>query len=268
MTDGGTTVGTLRARRRLRKAGPFGMLALALAGALTASACGGPSSASPSAPPQSFGIVQDRPVPDVPLVDQSGRPTSLAAFRGKDVVLANFLSLCQDECPMITGAFIAMQRDVQAAGLGNSVAFVEVSVDPGRDTPARLAAYSQQFGATWPLLTGTPTDLSKLWSFFGVSYQQVPEDQPPKLDWWTHQPLTYDVTHTDGFILLDAKGNERFITVSPPDLHGQLGSSLKGLLNDGGVRNLEHQQSPSWTEPQALAALGWLVGRTIPQASG
>jgi protein SCO1/2 len=246
----------------------MGTVALALAAALTASACGGPSSASPAAPSPSFGLVQNRPVPDVPLVDANGRPTSLAAFQGKVVVLANFLSLCQDECPMITGAFIAMQRDVQAAGLGNSVAFVELSVDPGRDTPARLAAYSQEFGANWPLLTGTPTDLQHLWSFFGVSYQQVPEDQPPKLDWWTHQPLTYDVTHTDGFILLDAAGHERFITSNPPDLHGQLGAPLTGLLNDEGVQNLEHQQSPSWTVPQALGALGWLVGRTIPQASG
>ena len=255
-------------RRRLGRDGPLGLLALVLAGALTGTGCGGASSASPSAPSQSFGIVQDRPVPDVPLVDQSGRPTSLAAFQGKFVVLANFLSLCQDECPMVTGAFIAMQRDVQAAGLGNSVAFLEVSVDPGRDTPARLAAYSQQFGASWPLLTGAPTDLSRLWGFFGVSYQQVPEDQPPKLDWWTHQPLTYDVTHTDGFVLLDPRGHERFITASPPDLRGKLAPSLQGLLNDGGVHNLQHQQSPSWTVPQALSALGWLVGRPIPQARG
>jgi protein SCO1/2 len=169
---------------------------------------------------------------------------------------------------MITGAFIAMQRDVQAAGLGDRVAFVEVSVDPGRDTPARLAAYSQQFGADWPLLTGTSAELNRLWSFFGVSYQQVPEEQPPKLDWWTDQPLTYDVTHTDGFILLDQRGHERFITANPPDLHGRLAPSLQGLLNEGGAQNLAHQQAPNWTVPQALSALGWLVGRPIPQAGG
>jgi len=255
-------------RRRLRRRVPWSMLAVMLAGALVASACARASSASPSAPSPSFGIVQNRPVPDVPLVDQAGRPTSLAAFHGKVVVLANFLSLCQDECPMVTGAFIAMQRDVQAAGLGDRVAFLEVSVDPGRDTPARLAAYSQQFGANWPLLTGAPADLNRLWSFFGIAHQQVPEDQPPKLDWWTHQPLTYDVTHTDGFILLDTSGHERFITANPPDLHGQLAPPLQGLLNDGGVNNLQHQQAPSWTVPQALGALGWLVGHPIPETGG
>ena len=198
-------------------------------------------------------------------MDQAGQPTSLAAFRGKVVVMANFLSLCQDECPLITGAFISMRRDVEAAGLANKVAFLEVSIDPDRDTPARLAAYSHQFGANWPILTGNPANLAQLWRFFGVSYQKVPEDQPPKLDWWTHQPLTYDVNHTDGFILLDANGNERFITTSPPNLHGQLKPSLRNLLNDGGIQNLNHQQSPSWTVPEALGALGWLVGRNIPQ---
>jgi len=59
------------------------------------------------------------------------------------VVLAPFLSLCQDECPLVTGAFLALQRDVRAAGLGGRVAFVEATVDPGRDTTARLAAYER-----------------------------------------------------------------------------------------------------------------------------
>ena len=81
--------------------------------------------------------------------------------------MAPFLSLCQDECPLVTGAFIALQRDVRSAGLGNRVVFMEVSVDPGRDTPARLAAYSKEFGADWVLLTGTPADLHALWKFFG-----------------------------------------------------------------------------------------------------
>ena len=56
-------------------------------------------------------------------------------------MLAPFLSLCQDECPLITAAFIALQHDVRAAGLAHRVVFVEATVDPGRDTrgpPRRL----------------------------------------------------------------------------------------------------------------------------------
>ncbi len=79
-------------------------------------ACG---SSAPAAPPPSQGLVLDRPTPQtVSLTNQHGQTVSLASLRGKVVVLAPFLSLCQDECPLVTGAYIALQRDVHAAGLG------------------------------------------------------------------------------------------------------------------------------------------------------
>jgi protein SCO1 len=225
-------------------------------------ACGDPR--APSAPPASQGIVQDRSIPNIPLISSSGAATSLAAYRGKDIVMAPFLSLCQDECPLITGAFTALQKDVRAAGLGRQVVFMEITIDPGRDSPARLAAYSKEFGADWVMLTGTPDNLDALWKFLGVSVQIVPEDQPPKLDWWTGTPLTYDVNHTDGYFLIDRSGHERFSDSTPPNLHGHLDPKLTNLLNDGGLKNLEDQSSPNWTLSQALESISWLVGRTIP----
>ena len=110
------------------------------------------------APSQSFGAVipPGDPVPPTPLIDQNGRPVTLQSFRGKYVVLAQFLTLCQDECPITTGAFQDMQQAVQQAGLGGQVAFVEATVDPGRDTPARLRAYQSEFGADWTLLDRHP----------------------------------------------------------------------------------------------------------------
>ena len=243
---------------------PVGLLTFAVVVLL--SACG--SSDPPSAPPASQGIVQSRAVPgDIPLVTSSGRPTSLAAYRGKDIVMSPFLSLCQDECPLVTGAFIALQRDVQAAGLGHKVVFMEITVDPGRDTSARLAAYAKEFGADWALLTGTPANLDALWRFFGVSVQIVPEEQPPKLDWWTGTPLTYDVNHTDGYFLIDGTGHERFSDSNPPNLHGQLDRKLAGLLNAGGLKNLTDQSAPNWTLGEALSSISWLVGQSIPSVA-
>ncbi len=224
-------------------------------------------SSSPAAPPASMGIVENRPVPTTTLLTDQGKPTTLAAFRGKYVVMAPFLTLCQDECPLVTGAFQTMQRDVRATGLGSKVVFLEVSVDPWRDSPARLRAYATRFGADWPLLTGTLANLKAFWSQFGVYFAKVREAQPPKLDWWTGKPLTFDVNHTDGFILLSPAGRERFITVEPPNLHGKLQADLRSLLNTGGLENLYHQAKNSWTIPQALAALSWLVGQTIPSAT-
>ena len=251
------------ARTRRSRAALFGLLALALA--TTLSACG---SSDPPAPSASQGIVENRAVPgDIPLITSAGTPTSLAHYRGKDIVMANFLSLCQDECPLITGAFNALQRDVQAAGLENKVIFMEITVDPGRDTAARLAAYSKEFGADWVMLTGTPANLDALWKFFGVYVQIVPEEQPAKIDWWTGKPLTYDVNHTDGYFLIDATGHERFSDSNPPNLHGHLDKGLAGLLNAGGLKNLDDQSAPNWTLSQALSSISWLVGQNIPSVA-
>ncbi|HEY2213681.1 MAG TPA: SCO family protein, partial [Acidimicrobiales bacterium] len=149
-----------------------GTLALCLTAGLVLAACGG--SSAPQAPSANEGLVMNRPTPNhVQLENQHGQTVTLAGLKGKVVVLAPFLSLCQDECPLVTAAFIGLQRDVKAAGLGSKVVFVEATVDPGRDTVARLAAYQKEFGADWGLWTGTPANVAALWKPFGVSYQVV-----------------------------------------------------------------------------------------------
>jgi protein SCO1/2 len=192
---------------------------------------------------------------------------SLAALRGKVVVVAPFLSLCQDECPLVTAAFLALERDVRAAGLGSRVAFVEATVDPGRDVPARLAAYQREFGADWELWTGSPSAVAAFWRPFGVGYQIVPEKKPAHLDWWTGTPLTYDVVHTDGFVLIDSAGRERFVDASAPDLGGRLSPKLSALLDAGGLHGLHHAQFGEWTVSDALSSISWLLGTNIPPAS-
>lgn len=209
----------------------------------------------------------DRTTPqNLGLVDQHGHHVSLAALHGKVVVLAPFLSLCQDECPLITAAYISVQRDVQAAGLSQRVAFVEATVDPVRDSVARLAAYQKEFGANWDLWTGTPAQMAAFWKAFGVTYQFVPEEQPAKTDWWTGKPLTYDVDHTDGYFLIDGDGHERFVNASAPNIP-HLAPKLKALLNPGGVHDLTHPQPTSWTTADLLTSLSWVLGTNVP-ASG
>jgi protein SCO1/2 len=245
---------------RHRSLGAAG-LALVLALGVLLAACG---TSAPAAPPPNQGLVLDRPTPQsVSFVNQLGKPVSLAALHGRTVVLAPFLSLCQDECPLITGAFIELQRDLRAAGLAGRVEFVEATVDPGRDNVARLAAYQREFGADWQLWTSTPANVAAFWKAFGVSYQIVPEAQPAKTDWLTGQPLTYDVVHTDGYILIDPHGRERFVNASAPNLP-TLNRKLASLLDNGGVRDMQHPQRTSWTIADARASLSWLLGTNIP----
>jgi len=234
--------------------------------AATLAACSSPA-AAPGAPAPSLGIVQDRAVPALPLIDQHGTPTTLAAFRGRTVVLVPMLTLCQEVCPLTTANLLLMQQAIDRAGLTRQVAIVEYSIDPARDVPARLAAYAALTGARWTLLTGTPAQVDAVNSFFYVSAQVVPEPSPPALDWWTHQPLTYDVNHTDGYIVIDPSGHERFATAATPDVPGhRVSRALGSMLDTQGLQNLNDPAAAgqTWTVPQALSVVGWVAGRDIP----
>jgi len=212
--------------------------------------------------PMVTGATLDRAVPSLPLISSTGAPTSLDAFRGKVVVLAPFLTLCAEVCPITEGAFIQMRAAVHAAGLDDRVAFVEVTIDPERDTPARLRAFQRLIGANWSMFTGTTVEVSAFWKYFGVGYFKTPQRNPPATDWWTHRPETYDVAHSDGLFFLDERGHERIVIVGMPTTGGQLSPALVKLLSAEGRRNLEHPQA-AWTVPQALGDLGSLLGRKI-----
>src|SRR3974390_38584 len=149
-----------RMRRPTRTAGTFRRhvgVGVAVSGALSLpmilSACSDP----PSPPAYSSGTVQTRTVPpsvsQVPLTDQHSRTVTLASFRGQTVMGGPFITLCSDIGPMTSGNLLQVERSLIAAGVAREVQIVELSVDPGRDSVARLAAYAPLTGATWELVT-------------------------------------------------------------------------------------------------------------------
>ncbi|HVX21772.1 MAG TPA: SCO family protein [Acidimicrobiales bacterium] len=249
-----------RKRTGWRLLATAGLLAVGLA------AC----SSAPAPPDGSAGSVADRPVPaairHLPLTDQAGRRVTLASWPGRTVVVVPFLTLCADICPMTTGNLVQVQRALRADGAASAVVLVEVTVDPGRDTPGRLAAYARLTGARWPLVTESPAVLRRLAGFFGFDYRKVPEGQPPDVDWLTHRPLTYDVDHSDGFVVIDPSGVERFVTGGAPAFHGTLPAALHRFLSPVGRRHLDHPARPSWTPTDLLDAVGWSMGRALPAA--
>ena len=90
------------ARWRLRPLGTAWSTAVVLATA----ACAGPvgSAAAPTVPALINGTTIDRAIPasvlDLPFVDATGEPVTLASLRGRTVVVADFLTTCQEICPM------------------------------------------------------------------------------------------------------------------------------------------------------------------------
>lgn len=235
----------------------------------SSSTAGPPSSAQPTPTDgTTLDIALPASVTSLELTDQDGHRVSLASLRGKTVVLTDFLSLCQEVCPLTSANFGAIQRSVDRAGLSADVRLVEITVDPQRDVPVRLAAYQKLYGAepNWSFLTGTPSQIAALWKAFGVDYARVAEGPGPlPTDWWTGKPLHYDVAHQDVVFVLGPDGHERWLTQGSPDTEGaKPPQPLLGFLDDDGRKNLDSPEQPAWTPEQVEQAVAYVTGKPIP----
>lgn len=245
-----------------RKLALISLVAVLLAGAALGIRLSSFGASSAGPPPASIGDQMDRAVPasvlNATFMDQEGRPVTLSTFAGRAVFLVPFLTSCQEECPVTTGALLALERELAAQHLTSKAAIVEVTVDPGRDSPERMAAYAKLTGVSWPLLTASPSTIATLWHFFGIYYQEVPEGSPPGIDWQTGQPYAYDVNHSDGFALLNPHLRERFIAAGM--VRGAtVPMSLRRLLDAQGLYDAEHPGGGSWTLGQAFESIVWVL---------
>lgn len=246
----------------------LGVLCIALAG------CGGSSSgesslaSSTSAP--AYGTLVDQKVPAalerIALTNQRDEKVDLASWSGKTVMLVPFLTLCADICPFTTGILLRVEQALRADHAASKVKIVELTVDPHRDTPARLAAYAKLTHAGWELVTESPAHLKALSKWFGFTYVKVPEDNPPSIDWWTGKPLTYDVDHSDNYFVIDPSGRERVVQDAAPDYHGRLNPKLQRFLSPLGRAHQRHPPQPDWTTADTLAALAQVLHRELPVA--
>jgi protein SCO1 len=110
------------------------------------------------------------PAPEFYLTSQDGEPVSLADFRGKVVVVTFIYTLCTDTCSVLT-PMMSFVQDRLGPDFGRKIAFVSITVDPERDTPAVLKEYALAFGADlrgWSFLTGAPEVIRDVTRRYGV----------------------------------------------------------------------------------------------------
>jgi len=96
-------------------------------------------------------------IPAVNLVRDDGAPVDLnrELDDGRPVVLNFIYTTCTSVCPLTSQTFADLQNKLGAAR--DRVHLVSISIDPEQDTPARLRAYAEKFGAgpQWQHYTGT-----------------------------------------------------------------------------------------------------------------
>jgi protein SCO1 len=120
-------------------------------------------------------LPQIAPAPEFSLTSQEGTPVSLADFRGKVVAVTFIYTLCTDTCPVLT-PMMSFVQDRLGPDFGTKIAFVSITVDPERDTPAVLTEYAEAFGANpagWSFVTGAPEAIREVTRRYGVFAAQT-----------------------------------------------------------------------------------------------
>jgi protein SCO1/2 len=255
-------------RRTRRRRGRW--TALLIVAGLALTGCAGKTHAA--APGADVGQQLDQPLPQAvlraPLTTSAGKQLTLASLAGRVVVISDMMTLCQETCPFDTANVVAAARAVEAAGLGDRVEFLSITVDPARDTTAQIAAYRKLFPqppADWVTLTAAPQTLSRLWADLGVYIQKVPDTPPYPRNWATGAPLTYDITHSDEVFALDDTGHERFILEGAPTVSAgtPIPKALRTFLDADGRQALAAPDALAWTLPQELQVISWLTARSV-----
>jgi protein SCO1/2 len=108
-------------------------------------------------------------VPPFELHDDEGRLVRAAELRGKALAVTFLDAQCTEACPLI-----AAQVGQAVRALGDRRGEVEalaISVDPIRDTPARIEAFLRRYRAKGELryLDGTVAELRPVWKAFAVA---------------------------------------------------------------------------------------------------
>jgi protein SCO1/2 len=80
------------------------------------------------------------------LTDQDGTPFQLSDFQGKTLLLGFIFTHCPSACPMQTARMTRVQALLPDAIKARS-AFASVSIDPRRDSVAKLQAFARQYRA-------------------------------------------------------------------------------------------------------------------------
>jgi protein SCO1/2 len=111
-------------------------------------------------------LTPTRAAADFSLTAQDGKEFRLSEERGKVVALWFGYTFCPDVCPT-TLAELSQARQRLGKDAGR-LRVVMVTVDPERDTPARLREYVNAFSGAFTALTGPPDRLAAVRKAYGV----------------------------------------------------------------------------------------------------
>lgn len=147
-------------------------------------------------------------------------PVSLKDFRGKLVLVYFGYTFCPDICPTALAATAEGLKLLTPDELAR-VAVIFVSVDPERDTPARLKEYVEFFHPAVVGVTGTPENLAEIAKRYGVFYARQKVDTAGG---------GYVVDHSSDTYVVGVQGQllSKIAHAAPPD---EVAAEIRRRLN-------------------------------------
>ena len=156
-------------------------------------------------------LPEAREIPAFELVDAAGHPFGPARLEGKWSLLFFGFTHCPDICPGTLYDLSQASKAIHAAlsDKADRLQVVLVSVDPERDTPARLAEYIAFFDPSFEAVTGPHERLEPLTRKLGIAYRIAPHERGA---------AQYDVDHSASILLMDPQGRLHGVFPAPHDV--------------------------------------------------
>ena len=175
-------------------------------------------------------------VADIELVNQLGDTVNLYDIKGKVIVADFFFTSCGYICPKLTQNMAKLQQSFLKGGdpmkkIDTSIVqFVSFTIDPERDSVAKLKQYAERFGVNsdnWWMLTGSKD------SIYNFIFQEL------KVDKYEHNSrIDSNFAHTQRFVLIDKEYKVRGF------YNGLDSLSIGMLAKDIGLLMLEKATNP------------------------
>ncbi len=147
------------------------------------------------------------------LLDAGGHTVTDASFRGKWMLVYFGYTHCPDACPTALNA-VGNALDMLHARAGD-VAPIFITVDPSRDTPSLIGAYTRQFSPAIIGLTGSQAAIDQAEREYRVYAAKHPTPDGG-----------YGMDHSNVIYVMDPRG--RFSTIidggaNPEDIAAKIG---------------------------------------------
>jgi protein SCO1/2 len=131
------------------------------------------------------------------LTDHTGKPRTLADYKGKVAIVFFGYTQCPDVCPTTMAEMASVMQKLGPQA--DQVQVLFITLDPERDTPQLLASYVPAFDKRFVGLYGTPEQTAKTAKDFKVFYSKVPGTAPG----------SYTIDHMAGSYVFDRDGRLR-----------------------------------------------------------